>query len=115
MELNMRISGTYQWIYQRFSTILIIAYTVVYLSLIISMEYHDFATWKAIHEQIWFKVYSSITLLVVMINSLLAGWQIGTDYTQKVPIAGFGTVFHIFYVIGSIGILGLGLYILWGL
>lgn len=109
----MRISGTYQWVYQRISTILIIAYTIVYLSLIISMESHDFITWTSIHEQTWFKVYSTITLLVVMINSLLAGWQIGTDYTQKIPMAGFATIFHSFYVIASVGILGLGLYILW--
>jgi hypothetical protein len=48
-----------------------------------------------------------------MANSLLAGWQIGTDYTQKVPVAGFGVIFHSFYTLVSIAMLVFGLYILW--
>ena len=65
------------------------------------------------HDATWFKVYSTLTLLIVMANSLLAGWQIGTDYTQKVPVAGFGVIFHSFYTLVSIAMLVFGLYILW--
>jgi succinate dehydrogenase hydrophobic anchor subunit len=65
------------------------------------------------HDATWFKVYSTVTLLIVMANSLLAGWQIGTDYTQKVPVAGFGVIFHSFYTLVSISMLVFGLYILW--
>jgi succinate dehydrogenase hydrophobic anchor subunit len=65
------------------------------------------------HDATWFKVYSTVTLLIVMANSLLAGWQIGTDYTQKVPVAGFGVIFHSFYTLVSIAMLVFGLYILW--
>ena len=49
----------------------------------------------------------------MMANSLLAGWQIGTDYTQKVPLPGFSTVFHSFYTLITIGMLIFSLYIIW--
>ena len=77
------------------------------------MQTYDYATWTSMHDATWFKVYSTITLVIVMANSLLAGWQIGTDYTQKVPLASFGVMFHSFYTIVTIALLVLGLYILW--
>jgi len=109
----MKRNGTREWIFQRFSTILITLYTLVYLGLFLSIQTYDYTSWTAMHSQIWFKVYSTITLIIIMANSLLAGWQIGTDYTQKVPLPGFGTLFHSFYTAVTIGLLVFGLYILW--
>lgn len=77
------------------------------------MQTYDYVSWTKVHNASWFEIYTTITLIIVMINSLLAGWQIGTDYTQKVPIAGFSTIFHSFYTIVTIAILAFGLYILW--
>lgn len=109
----MKRNGTYEWIFQRCSMVFIAAYTIFYVSLILSMETPDYATWRALHEPMWFKVLSSFVLLWVMANAVLAGWQIGTDYTQKVPVPGFGPLFHGFYALGSICFLSFGLYILW--
>ncbi len=109
----MNKNGLHGWIFQRISTVMITVYTLVYLSLLLTMQNPDFATWKSIHDALWFKVYSTATLVIVMANSCLAGWQIGTDYTQKVPIAGFGAVFHGFYTIVSILLLLTGLFIFW--
>ena len=109
----MKKSGFHGWIFQRISTILITVFSITYLSLVLSVQTYDYATWTSMHNATWFKVYSTITLVIVMANSILAGWQIGTDYTQKVPLAGFGVMFHSFYTIVTIALLVLGLYILW--
>ena len=109
----MNKKGFYEWIFQRISTILIILYTITYISLVVSMQTYDYATWTSMHDATWFKVYSTITLVIVMANSLLAGWQIGTDYTQKVPLASFGVIFHSFYSIVTVALLVFGLYIIW--
>jgi len=79
------------------------------------MQSYDYESWKQMHNVTWFEIYTTITLIIVMFNALLAGWQIGTDYTQKVPIAYFGVIFHSFYTVGTISILVFGLYIIWGL
>ncbi|WP_052380099.1 MULTISPECIES: succinate dehydrogenase, hydrophobic membrane anchor protein [unclassified Pseudoalteromonas] len=109
----MKRNGTREWIFQRFSTIIITLYTLVYLGLFLSIQTYDYTAWTAIHSPVWFKVYSTITLIILMANSLLAGWQIGTDYTQKVPLPGFSTVFHSFYTLITIGMFIFSLYIIW--
>jgi succinate dehydrogenase hydrophobic membrane anchor protein len=109
----MNKNGFHGWIFQRISTILITLYTVTYITLVLSMQTYDYTTWTSMHKATWFKAYSTITLVIVMANSLLAGWQIGTDYTQKVPIARFDVMFHSFYALVTIVLLVFGLYILW--
>ena len=106
-------NGVKEWIFQRVSNVLTFVFAAVYVGLILNMETVDFAAWSALHNATWFKVFASVTLVVLMLNSLLAGWQIGTDYTQKVPIPGFNVMFHTFYTIVSIGFLVFGIYILW--
>lgn len=113
LGLAMKRNGIYEWVFQRCSTLLITAYIIVYISSILSMQVYDYASWTQMHNARWFEIYTTITLIIVMINSLLAGWQIGTDYTQKVPIAGFGIIFHTFYTVLTIAMLTFGLYILW--
>lgn len=99
--------------FQRFSNVLILIFAVIYIGLFLSLDTVNYENWQAMHSAMWFKLFSTFTLVVVMINSILAGWQIGTDYTQKVPIAGFTPLFHGFYVLASAAFLAFGLYIIW--
>jgi len=111
----MKRNGVKEWIFQRISDVMIFAYAIFYLVSVFTMENVDYESWTAFHQSTGFKLYSTITLVVVMLNSLLAGWQIGTDYTQKVPVAGFSAAFHTFYTVVTAGFLLFGLYILWGM
>ena len=108
-------NGIREWIFQRVSNVLIFIYAATYLTLVATMQPVTYESWLALHAAPWFKIYSSITLVVVMFNAILAGWQIGTDYTQKVPVPGFATLFHGTYVVVSLAYLFAGLYILWGI
>lgn len=107
-------SGTKEWVFQRVTNFAIIVWLFVYLGLVLSQTELTYETWSAIHGALWFKVYSSVTLALAMVNSILAGWQIGTDYTQKIAFPGFEKGFHAFYFVVSIVYLLVGLNILWG-
>lgn len=111
--MTFKRNGVKEWIFQRFSNVLILVFSAVYLGLILTMPELNYGSWVAMHQAMWFKVFASFTLVVVMLNSVLAGWQIGTDYTQKVPVPGFSFVFHSFYLLVSAAFLLFGLYILW--
>ena len=106
-------SGTKEWIFQRVSNIAIIVWLVVYLGLVLSQSELTYETWSAMHDASWFKWYSTVTLVLAMINSVLAGWQIGTDYTQKIAVAGFEKGYHAFYFLVTIAYLVGGLSVLW--
>lgn len=106
-------SGTREWIFQRVSNAAIILWGVVYLGLILSQTKVTYDSWIALHSATWFKLFSTLVLVLAMMNSVIAGWQIGTDYTQKVPVAGFESTYHFFYKIVTLGYLLFGLTILW--
>lgn len=106
-------SGVREWLFQRFSNVLILVFAMVYIGSILSMTEVNYENWLAMHQVLWFKIFLTFTLVVTMLNSILAGWQIGTDYVQKVPIPGFGVFLHAFYTIVSIAFLLFGLYIIW--
>ncbi len=109
----MKRNGVYEWIFQRVSNVLIFVFVAFYLGSLLSMDHINYESWLALHSAVWFKVYATVTLVAVMLNAILAGWQIGTDYTHKVALPGFAALFHSFYTIVTIGFLAFGLYILW--
>lgn len=111
--MSLKRNGVREWIFQRFSNLLIIVFAAVYIGLILAMDNINYESWQNMHNALWFKAFSTFTLVVVMLNSILAGWQIGTDYTQKVPVPGFTPLFHGVYLVLSLVFLGFGLYILW--
>lgn len=101
MGLSLRLekrNGVHEWIFQRISNIAIIVWATVYLLRIFLQDDITYDVWLALHTPIWFKCYSALTLTVAMLNAILAGWQIGTDYTQKVPIPGFAGFYYAFYI-----------------
>lgn len=111
--MKKKRNGVREWIFQRTSNLLIISYLLVYVTLILNMDDVNYVNWSGLHSALWFKVYSTFTLIVAMANAILAGWQIGTDYTQKVPIPGFAAIFHCFYISFTTVFLVFGLFVLW--
>lgn len=109
---NIR-NGITEWLFQRLSNVLIFCFAIFYILNLLVMGEVTYQDWVALHDALWFKVYATVTLIIVMVNSLLAGWQIATDYSQKVPLPGFGSLFHGFYTLVTLGFLGFGLFILW--
>lgn len=105
-------SGTREWVYQRASNLSICLWAVVFVACVAAMESASFADWQAVFEPLWFKLYSSVTLALISVNSVLAGWQIGTDY---VKIPALNKVYMLVVKVGSAAYLCAGLYILWGL
>lgn len=108
-------NGVREWLFQRFSNLLIILFAIVYIGLLVANAPLSYEKWLALHSALWFKLYSSFTLVIVTLNALLAGWQIGTDYTQKVPVNGFDKIYTLLYVIPTVLYLLAGTYILWWL
>lgn len=108
-------SGTKEWVFQRVANFSICLWGVIFLTLLVcldtsSVDAVTFADWKNLFSPMWFKVYTSITLLLIGINSILAGWQIGTDYIKPVAV---NKLYMLVVILGSLAYLVFGLYILW--
>ena len=112
MSLGKARSGTREWIYQRLSNLAICLWGVVFISLVFTLEGTTFTDWKGVFAPIWFKVYSSVTLVMICLNSVLAGWQIGTDYIKPTVI---NRIYISIVILGSLAYGVFGLNILWTL
>lgn len=103
-------SGTREWIFQRISNLSICLWGVVFILMILSMDQSSFAEWQAVFSPVWFKLYSTLTLILVALNSVLAGWQIGTDYIKPPSM---NRVYMMVCIGGTALYFCLGIYILW--
>ncbi|ETX12287.1 succinate dehydrogenase [Marinomonas ushuaiensis DSM 15871] len=102
-------SGTREWVFQRLSNVAICLWVVVFIGLILTLDTATFSDWKALFSPTWFKVYTSITLIMACLNGVLAGWQIGTDYIKPNCI---NRIYIAVVIAGSLSYLAFGLYTL---
>ena len=105
-------SGTKEWIFQRVANLAIVLYGLVFVALVAGMDTVDYASWKALYDAAWFKLYSSLTLILVCLNSILAGWQIGADYIKE---DGTNKLYNTVVKAGSAFYLVFGLIVFWAL
>ena len=107
---NIFKSGTSQWIFQRVSNLVIVAYSVLLVALLACMPEVNVTELKALIGTSWFKIVSSVCIVVFALNSILAGWQIAGDYIKG---AG-GTLFNLVCTVVSLAMAVFGLLLFWG-
>ena len=95
-------NGVQQWIFQRFSNVVIIVFALVLATSICTGLTYESLT--SLFAQAWFKIYLIFTLIFATLNSVLAGWQIAGDYAHKANLpnwvlTGLGIVVTLIYFI----------------
>lgn len=105
-------SGTREWLFQRSANLAICLWAVIFISRFLASDTSSYAGWQSFFSPLWFKIYTSITLLLICLNSVLAGWQIGADYVK--PNLANKALASVYWLGSSIYLIA-GMYILWGL
>lgn len=100
-----RGNGVQQWIFQRFSNIVILVFIAVLATAMLGELSYE--ALSSLFAQTWFKVYLTITLIFASLNSILAGWQIAGDYAHKISLpswvlTGFGVLVTMIYFITAL-------------
>ena len=88
MAINIsetRRSGVYEWIFQRVTNVLIVIYGLIMASHFLSEATADYSAMVAFFNQGWVILFSALILVLICLNSVLAGWQIAGDYLNKMP------------------------------
>lgn len=103
-----RGNGVQQWIFQRFSNIVILVFIVGLATAMSSGLTYE--TLSSLFAQTWFKVYLTATLIFASLNSVLAGWQIAGDYAHKISLpnwvlTGFGALVTLVYFITALSLI----------
>lgn len=74
--------GLKDWVKQRVSAVLLLIYLVVLTALLIAHQPLDFQQWQSIFHPVWFKIFSVIAFLSVVIHAWIGMWTIFTDYVH---------------------------------
>ena len=106
-------SGLSDWIIQRFSAVILAAYTVFILAVLVSMPELNYESWREVFSKNSVRLFSVISLLALCGHAWVGMWTVGTDYLTGRQLGGKGTFIRLIYQ--SFCVLLIAVYLLWGI
>ena len=106
-------SGLYDWMVQRFSAIILAAYSLCILANFVMNPDMDFQTWSSIFEGNVMRFFSLITLIALCAHAWIGMWTVSTDYMTSLQLGSSATFFRIVFQAGCV--LLIAVYLLWGI
>jgi len=111
-------SGLYDWLMQRASAVLLLAYFIFLAGVLLFCDV-DYYAWHALFSQTWVRVFSLLALLSLGVHAWVGLWCVFTDYLTERLLGTTGNVLRI----GAQFLSGIimftyvvwGIQILWGL
>ena len=110
---NFSRSGLSDWIIQRFSAVILAAYTVFLLAVLVSMPELNYESWREVFSKNSVRLFSVISLLALCGHTWVGMWTVGTDYLTDRQLGGKGTFIRLIYQ--SFCVLLIAVYLLWGI
>ncbi len=111
-------SGTFDWLYQRVTAVVLIAYLLFIVGFIFLAKDFGYQAWSELFAQRWMRVFSLVALLSVIIHAWIGLWSVVTDYITNRVMGGKATALRLFVetALAAIAVLYTvwGIEILWG-
>ena len=108
---SMGRSGLYDWLMQRVSAVILLAYFLFVACVLLSGV--DYESWKALHTQTWFRVFSLMALLSLAVHAWVGLWSVLTDYLTERLMGQTGNVLR--FALQVICGLTTFTYVVWGI
>jgi len=77
---NFGRSGVFDWMAQRISGVVLLAYTVFLTIYLVNNSGLTYNEWHALFQQNWFRTFSLMALLSLIIHAWVGLWSVTTDY-----------------------------------
>ena len=110
---NLSRSGLSDWIIQRFSAVILAAYTLFILAVLVSMPELNYESWREVFSKNSVRLFSVISLIALCGHTWVGMWTVGTDYLTDRQLGGKGTFIRLIYQ--SFCVLLIAVYLLWGI
>ncbi len=85
-------SGLSDWLVQRISAVVLLAYTVLIVVNTLCVDNLTFAQWSAFFDQTWVKGFTVAAALSVLVHAWIGLWSISTDYLTTRHAGPYGNV-----------------------
>ena len=108
---SMGRSGLYDWLMQRISAVVLLAYFVFVACVLLGGV--DYASWTALYSQTWMRIFSLMTLLSLGVHAWVGIWGVLTDYFTERLMGSTGTILR--FVLQMLCGLTMFTYLVWGI
>jgi len=79
-------NGLRDWVIQRVSAVLLLFYTIYLTYFGCTHPDLQFNQWHSLFTQTWFKIFTLISLLSIILHSWIGIWTVFTDYIKPLAI-----------------------------
>ena len=110
---NFSRSGLSDWLLQRFSAVILAAYSLCLLGTFLVYPDMDYQQWHAIFDSNAMRLFSLITLLALCGHAWIGMWTVGTDYLTSLQLGKGATFIRLVYQAGCV--LLIAIYLIWGI
>ncbi|MCH9690556.1 MAG: succinate dehydrogenase, hydrophobic membrane anchor protein [Gammaproteobacteria bacterium] len=116
---NFGRSGLYDWLIQRISAVILLAYTLFIVGFIFFSKDFGYVSWSALFDQFWVRLFSLIALLSTVAHAWIGLWSVITDYLTNRMLGTKATLLRILTqtLLGAVALVYTvwGIEILWGI
>lgn len=83
---NFSRSGLSDWLIQRFSAVVLAAYTIFMAVFLLSNPDLTYSHWQGLFSITWVKLFTLLTVLSVVGHAWIGLWTVATDYIKPTLI-----------------------------
>lgn len=88
-------NGVYDWLVQRISAVVLLAYFVFLLVYVATNTDLSFSQWQNLFSHTWMRVFSLTALLSLCAHAWIGMWTISTDYFTSAVLGTAATVIRL--------------------
>ena len=103
--------GLRDWLAQRVTAVVMLVYVVGLVALLLSASGTGYEGWKALFQQTWVRVFSTVTVIAVLYHAWVGVRDIWMDYVQPV---GIRLTLHVLTILWLVGCFVYATKVLWG-
>lgn len=110
---NFGRSGLSDWLLQRVTAVILLAYTLLIVGFVFFCAELSYATWNALFETTWMRIFSVAALLSIVAHAWIGLWSVSTDYFTERLMGPKGNVLRLaFQAVVAIVLFS---YLIWGI
>lgn len=119
MISNLGRNGLSDWVVQRVSAVILLAYILFLGGTILLTPEMQYAHWQGLFSQTWMRIFSLISLLSLCAHAWIGMWTVATDYLTPMTLGAAATkvrfLFQLFCLIVLLTYFFWCVQILWGI
>jgi len=103
--------GLRDWLVQRITAIVMLFYTVGLVALLVLAADASFEGWKALFAQTWVRVFTTVTVMALLMHAWVGVRDIWMDYVQPL---GLRLTLHVLTILWLVGSFVYAIKVVWG-